>query len=78
MPQLDSLIIADQVSLVIIAFVTILVVLGVLLLPIIRLRALCYNYLSTSTLEYGFGLYVYEYICRLGNHIRWSGPRISN
>jgi hypothetical protein len=76
MPQLDALIIADQVSLVIISFVGILIIIGIFLLPVIRLRILCYSYLSTTIVEYSYSIYFIELVGRLGHRHVWSGVQV--
>ena len=76
MPQLDTLIIADQVSLVIISFVGILVIIGIFLLPVIRLRILCYSYLNTNISEYSYSVYFIELVGRLSQRQLWSGVQI--
>jgi hypothetical protein len=76
MPQLDTIIIADQVSLVIISFVGILVIIGIFLLPVIRLRILCYSYLNTNISEYSYSVYFIELVGRLSQRQLWSGVQI--
>ena len=76
MPQLDALIIADQVSLVVVSFVGILIIIGIFLLPVIRLRILCYSYLSTNVAEYSYSVYFIELVGRLGHRHVWSGVPI--
>ena len=76
MPQLDALIIADQVSLVIVSFVGILIIIGIFLLPVIRMRILCYSYLYTNVSEYGLSVYFTELVDRVGQRHLWSGVRV--
>ena len=76
MPQLDALIIADQVSLVILSFMGILIIIGIFLLPVIRLRILCYSYLYTTVVEYSYSVYFIELVGRLGYRHLWSGVQI--
>jgi len=77
MPQLDTLIMADQVSLVILSFFGILGIIGIFLLPTIRLRSLCYGYLAINVVEYSYSAYFVEVVRRARQYHIWSSVQVS-